>query len=132
MTRAKLLATSILASTALLGAAVATQAATHAPQAGLRQVAVEQSAQGAAAPSAQAARPALMAQDDGGDDHNGAEDDGSDDHNGAEDDGSDDHNGAEDDGSDDHNGVDDNGSDRGQTGEHEGGQTGEHEGEHED
>jgi hypothetical protein len=121
MTRAKLLATSILASTALLGAAVATQAATHAPQTGPRQVAVEQSTQGATAPPAQAAKPALMAQDDGADDHDGVEDDGSDDHNGVEDDGSDDH-----------EGVDDNGSERGQTGEHEGGQTGEHEGEHED
>jgi hypothetical protein len=132
MTRAKLLATSILASTALLGAAVATQAATHAPQTGPRQVAVEQSTQGATAPPAQAAKPALMAQDDGADDRNGVADNGNDDHDGVEDDGSDDHNGVEDDGSDDHEGVDDNGSERGQTGEHEGGQTGEHEGEHED
>lgn len=113
MTRAKLLATSILATTALLSATVATEAASLVPQPGPRQIAVELGAQGAATPWAQAgelpAEPILMAHNDGGDDRDGVEDDTSDD-------------GVEDDDSD----------DRGQTGETEGGQAGENEGEHED
>jgi hypothetical protein len=138
MTRTKLLAASILASTALLGATVASQARSPAPPTGPQQVAVDQSTQGTAARSAQAAeqqaKSLLMAQDDPTDDDlNGVEDDGRNDLNGTEDDGRNDSSGVEDDGSDDAGEAeDDDRDDSGQTGENEGGQTGENEGEHED